>query len=174
MPAPTFAPGVLTSTDLDALAQYVDDVRTGILARGRRSSGSSTTTTEVGVLRVDDVPIRANHLIKVWTSPIFVHSTVSTDVVAALVRYTTDGSTPTTSSTALGRVQIQIGNTSFPPAIVFQLFYVPASDQTFSALLTVSRITGSGTVDLVNTAGLDLDLCIEDCGIDTGDVGVDV
>lgn len=155
---------------------YASDVNNlgGILARGRRSSGSSTTTTEIGVLRIDDVPIIAGHLIKVWTSPIYVHSTVSTDVVAARVRYTTDGSTPTTSSTDLGRIQLMINNTSFPPAVPDQIFYVPTVNETLSLLLTVARITGSGTVDLVNTATIDLDLVIEDSGPDTGDSGVDV
>lgn len=175
MPAPRFSLGVVISTFLNALAQYVDDVRTGILAIGVRTTNSSTTTTtEIGVLRVDDVPITGGHRIEVKVNAIFLHSTTTTDVVRATIRYTTDGSTPTVSSTQLCAAQISVANNSFPATNIASGTYVPSSDQTLSVLLTVIRMTGGGNVQILATSTFPAELSIVDLGIDTGDVGVDL
>lgn len=174
MPAPTLPPGTLPSTTFNALAAYVDDTRTGIKAIGIRTSNSSTTTTEVGVLRIDDIPITGGHRYEIKTNSIIIHSTTANDVVRAAIRYTTDGSTPSTSSTQLCVAQDAIVNTSFPPSTVASGTYVPATDETLSVLLTVSRQTGAGNVQIIGSATLPTELTIVDLGIDTADVGVDV
>lgn len=174
MPAPQIQAGIITSTNFNALAEYIDAIRTGILAIGIRTTNSSTTTTEVGVLRLDDVPITGGHRYEIKTNSITLHSTVNADCVRASIRYTTDGSTPTTSSTALCDAQLTVNNTTFPTTSVASGTYVPASDQVLSALLTVSRMSGTGNASLLGSATFPLEITIVDLGVDSGDVGVDV
>lgn len=174
MPAPTIQNGIITETSFNALAQYVDDVRTGIVARGRRTTTSSGTTTEIAVLRIDDIPIIGGRTYKISTSCMSMQATVNNDIVSANIRYTTDGSTPTTSSTALGGLGVSIPNAAVGIAHPFIGYYYPASDQTFSVLLSVARASGTGSASIGASATQPIDLIIEDMGIDTGDVGVDL
>lgn len=174
MAAPRISPGVVTTTAVNALAQYIDDVRTGIVARGRRVTNSSTTTTEVGVLRIDDIPITGGRTYKISTSCISINTTVNGDIVSANVRYTTDGSTPTTSSAAIGGLGQYIPSAAIGLAHPFIGYYFPTADETFSVLLSVARASGTGSVSLAASAGQPIDLIVEDMGIDTGDVGVDL
>lgn len=174
MPAPTAQSGVATTTDHNALASYVDDTRTGVIARGERTTSSSTTTSEVAVLRLDDVVVKAGHLITVWTSDLALTSTVANDVVAARLRYTTDGSAATTSSTILGE------GAALQPATIAQrlpviIKYVPPTDQSLSILLSVARIGGTGNASLAIATNVPtIDLIVSDHGIDPGDTGVDL
>lgn len=176
MPAPTVQPGVATSTAINALAGYVDATRTGILARGRRTTSSSTTTTTVGVLRIDDVPIAGGYLVMLSTSPLGTVSSVANDAVRAELRYTTDGSTPTTSSPLVpGATYQEISSASGIKQGPIIGFYTPTSDETLSVLLTVTRVGGTGNVSIyADGANVTMDVWIESRGIDTGDVGVDI
>lgn len=143
-------------------------------AVGIRNSNSSTTTTEIGVLRIDDIPILSGHRYKIETNSITLHSSVANDVVRATIRYTTDASTPTTSSTQLCDAQLSAVNTTFPATSIASGSYVPGSNQTLSVLLTVSRQTGTGNAQLLGSATFPIELYINDLGPDSGDVGVDV
>jgi hypothetical protein len=165
---------MIVSTFLNALAQYMDDIRTGVIARGRRLTTSSTTTTEIGVLRIDDIPITGGRGYKISTSCISMQTTVANDIVIANVRYTTDGSTPTTASTALGGVGVVVTNPAFGMAHPFIGYYYPTADETLSVLLTVTRASGTGNVSLGASATQPIDLFVEDAGVDSGDVGVDI
>lgn len=174
MPAPTIENGIITVSFLNALAEYINAIRTGIIARGRRVTTSSTTTTVVGVLRLDGIPIIGGRTYKISTSCISMQSSVANDIVTSNIRYTTDGSTPTTSSAALGGVSATVTNTSFGIAVPFIGYYYPTSNETLSVLLTVGRTAGTGNVSLGGSAVQPIDLFVEDAGYDTGDVGVDI
>lgn len=176
MPAPRVQTGVATSTDHNALAQYVDDSRTGILARGRRTTSSSSTTTEVGVLRLDDIPIWGGFLYHIFTSIIPINSTVTGDTMFARIRYTTDGSTPTTSSTILPGAEMQCreNDSSWHETKIIVTHYTPVVDETLSLLLTVGRLNGTGSVQSVGSAVTVVDLRVDSNGVDPGDIGVDI
>lgn len=176
MPAPTVQTGVATSTDHNNLAQYVDDVRTGILARGRRTTTSTTTTTIVGVLRLDDVPLIGGHVHKIWSSGLAMATTVSGDSIRVDIRYTTDGSTPTTGSAVLpgSAIQGKVNASTIVESAVILTTYTPTSDETFSGLLCVSRVGGTGSVSIFGDTSFSIDVVVEDYGIDSGDVGVDI
>lgn len=174
MPAPTMQSGVFSTTTFNALGTYVDDVRVGIVARGRRTTTSSSTTTEVAVLRIDDIPVLAGRTYKISTSCMSIGSTVNGDIALANIRYTTDGSTPTTSSTALGGLGVQVPSAAIGMAHPFIGYFFPSSDQIFSVLLSVARASGTGSVSIGAVATQVIDLIVEDMGFDTGDVGVDL
>jgi len=143
-------------------------------AIGIRTSNSSTTTTEVGVLRIDDIVTTAGHRYEIKVNAIALHSTVNGDVVRANIRYTTDGSTPTTASTALTDAQLTVNNTTFPTTNIASGSLVATLGQVLSVLLSVQRISGSGNAQILGSATFPIELYINDLGPDSGDVGVDI
>lgn len=143
-----------------------------MVARGNRTSSSTTTTTEVGVIRAS-IAVKSGQVYLIKTSPLKLNSTVSADFVFARLRYTIDGSTPSTASTVLATV---VGPTGTGQSVIpFVAKYVPSSDVTLNALLTVGRWSGTGTVGLVvDSVVPDIDLMIHAAGTDPTDTGVDV
>lgn len=167
MPVVTFASGQrLPAARLNALPK-------GVVMRAQRTTSSSTTTTEVGVLRLDGVPIVAGRSYRIWTSPLAVHSSAANDVVRARLRVSTSG-TATTSSTQLAITQDIVPNTAHPPAPSISSRYDPTSSGTLSVLLTVGRQTGTGNVDILSGSGLEIELVVEDVGLAVSDTGVDI
>ena len=146
----------------------------GIRARGNRTTSSTTTTTEVGVLRLDDIPTYAGRTYKIWTTPLALDTTVANDVAAASVRYTTDGSTPTTSSTQLASSQSALTNATSANTAPISVDYSPSADGLLSVLLTVSRVSGTGNISILATSTVPINLVVEDIGMDPGDSGTDI
>jgi hypothetical protein len=144
----------------------------GTLPRGNRITNSSTTTTEVGVERVDSIPIVAGRLYRICTSPLVLSSTAN-DIVRAIIRISTSGSA-TTSSTVLDFVQQPVTNTSFPGSVPLQTLYTAPSTATLSVLLSVSRQSGTGNASILGASTFKIDLWVEDIGVDQGDTGVDI
>jgi hypothetical protein len=141
----------------------------GILARGRRGADNTGITTEEGVLRLDDIPILAGRLYRIVGKGSV--NAVTTRVIANL-RYTTDGSTPTTGSTLLEEhVFNAVAVTSTGGSWRVEGYYVPGSNQTLSVLLSVSA---GSAVTVFGTNEERCELFIEDCGADPGDTGADV
>lgn len=144
-----------------------DDVRK-LIARARRESDSSTTTTEIGVLRIDGIAVKSGRHYRISAST-NVNSSVSTDVITVRLRATTDGTTATTSSTQLEQAT-QVAARSCP--IMAEL--TPGADQTVSLLLTVGRTSGTGNVKIEGNAIYPICVWVDDMGPDTGDVGVEL
>jgi len=151
----------------------IDDPRGSVIRRGRRETSSSATTSEVGVLRVDGIPLQNGRIYTLVTNNLFFASTVALDVIVGRLRFNAAG-TATTASTIIGE-----GGNHQPSAIaygsVLWLPFIPATTANYSILLSVARIGGSGSVSIGVTANHPtIDLLIFDGWVDPGDVGVDV
>lgn len=159
--------------DVDAgLLTQLNKVGKGIVAWGNRTTNSSTTTTEVGVLRIDNIPIVNGRAYRIWTSPMQVYSNITNDVVDAKIRTNTAGAATTGSAqlgASLGNVQTSTG-TSFPEARTGQWIYNSATTGSLSILLSVARRTGSGNAQILGG----MDLVVEDIGLVQPDTGVDI
>lgn len=138
-----------------------------LVARGSRGTNSSTTTTtEIGVLRIDSAPLKAGRAYEIVTSTLLLGSTVGTDEIWSRLRVSTTG-TAEISSTELAFAKAQNGSGS----VVLRGTRYPASDETLSVLLSVIRNSGSGNVSIfAGTNGMTVE--IYDMGTDTGNVGV--
>lgn len=137
---------------------------------GRRTSSSSTTTTSlIGVERLDDFPVYSGRFYIV-AAHIHTTSSTSTDNIRVDLRYTADGSTPTTSSSVMVGGQLY----TTPAQKTMFVPYVPASDQTLSVLLCVVRDSGVGNVSLYGDATRVTDLMILDFDVSPGDTGTDI
>lgn len=152
--------------------QYNIDIKK-LVARARRETTSTTTTTEIAVMRLDSVPVKAGRHYRICTSPLHLLSTVNTDAITARIRYTTDGSTPTTSSTQMGQLTVTRSQAVSDSASMI-LEHTPASDQELSLLLTVGRTIGTGNVSMEGGATFPIILWVDDMGPDTGNVGINL
>lgn len=144
-------------------------VSRGIVAWGNRPTASPTTVAEIGVLRIDNVALLANRAYRISTSPVFLLSTVTNDIVASAIRASTAG-VATTASAQVG-IALQLKADSFqPPSGTIAEIYRTTTAVTASFLLTVTRSNGSGNV---NTFGA-IDMWIEDMGPTVANSGVSI
>lgn len=146
--------------------------------RGRRiiTSTGVTSTTDIGVLRLDDLAVTSGVLYVVMTCPLALDSSVANDEIGARIRYTTDGSTPTVASPILPGSQVAYRqvDVNVPEHKIICTTYTPAGNETLSLLLCVRRIAGTGTGNLF-ADGTDLiQLLVFTLGSDPGDSGVDI
>lgn len=143
--------------------------------RYRRGTASTATgTSDVGVIRIDSIPIRGLHqyIIKVMCHP---DSTTSTDGVRIQVRYRDDGGSATTANSLLpdATMFVKLGD-----ALYFEAYYSTVTDLTLSLLLCVARASGAGNSSLfADSAGAgnrSTTLAIVAAGYDPGSVGTAV
>lgn len=152
----------------------------GLIARGRRSTSSTTTTTIVGVERLDDYAVVGGRSYNIRVTGLFCLSTVAGDRILVEVRFTTDGSTPTTASPVLAGGQLyQVaaavsGSAANGDGGQIDFEYEPGGSATLSLLVTVSRNSGTGSVSTFSDPTHVLELKIYDSGIGAGDVGTDI
>jgi hypothetical protein len=145
-----------------------------VATRGERTTGSSTTTSTVGVLRLDDIPLAAGRVYKICTSALNLDTSVDADVVRAEMRYTTDGSTPTTASTAMMLGAMKLAAAAAAQPVVLQRTYSPASAETLSLLMCVNRVSGTGSVSILGDPTFPIQMWVEDGGLDPGDVATEI
>jgi hypothetical protein len=147
----------------------------GVIARGQRITNSSTTsgTTELGVLRVDNIPVYAGRLYRISTGPIIIDGSVANDAVRAVLRGDTTG-VATTASPQMAIAQMVVPNISLPETLEIDVPYAPAADGTLSVLLSIVRQTGTGVFQALGAATIPINLVVSGEGIDPGDTGVDL
>lgn len=175
MAAPRLSAGLITTTFVNSVSQYIDEIRTGVIARGKRSSTSTLASAAQGVLRIDGVPIIGGRMYRIYSATWTVLSTVANDRATVGLTYTTDGSAAGTGSSILRRWNSPaIASTSDGLSGDVAAVYVPSVDETLSVLLYHQRLAGTGNINMVGTPGFEVELYVEDCGVDTGDVGVDI
>lgn len=167
---------VLAGQAVTAAQWNLDTLGGTVIARHRRTSNSSTasSSTPVGILRLDDIPITAGRSYWVVTSSLVIHSSTANDVVRVGAYYTTDGSTPTGASTLLGIVQETVDATANPPAQPLSVMYFPTVDEIFSVFLGVARQAGAGNADVLGSTTFPIDLYIIDMGEDPGATGTNL
>lgn len=170
---PTWTVARLRASQLTTVNEAIEEARPvgEVVARHRRTTTSSTTTSEVGVARLDNVPLTGGWLYRIYTSDLYLVSTTSSDVVAALLHINASG-TATTSSTVLAQARVTSG-ASGEAAIVSGL-YAPASDESLSVLLSVARESGGGNASISAGATFPIDLIVQCVGIDPGSSGTNI
>lgn len=155
-------------------ADELNTITEKIIARGRRTTTSTGTTTIVGVLRLDDVPVLAGYTYRVYTSNLRLTGGTN-DGVEVTLRYSTDGSTPTTASTAMATAGVQITNTAVYEDAMLSVSYTPSTDQVLSVLLCVARVSGSaGNAAIGGATTFPIELFIENGGLDVGNTGTSI
>ena len=172
-PAAGDAPGErMSGATIDAILDEIE--ARGVLAYANRQTNSTGTTTIVGVVRLDDFQLRAGRAYEIKTSALRLTSGAN-DGVTVTIRATTDGSTPSTSSTAIATGSAQTTSASVFESVTLARLYCPSSDQLFSALLCVARTTGAaGSSSIGGDATYPIEMWIVDVGEAVSDTGTDI
>jgi hypothetical protein len=144
----------------------------GIIARGNRTTSSSSTTSEAGVLRLDAVPFTAGKVYRLWTPPMIFQSTVANDLINAHIRINTSGTATTGSAQLTGLVDTANSASGPQRTKGMTALWAPATTGVASILLSVSRDGGTGSVALNASSVYPIDLVIEDCGADPGNTAI--
>jgi len=149
---------------------------TGIIARHRRTTSSTGTTSEVGVVRLDGIPLKAGRRYRVSTNKLGFNSTVTGDTMVARLRMNTAGNATTSSGIMVGgEAQFEEVDSAWHGSDEVVAYYNPSSDVTASILLTAGRVSGTGTVTiLANGSETVIELIVEDLGDDPGSTGVNI
>jgi len=170
----TFPAGLeMTGDELDLAVEK-------LIARGRRTTPSTASTgSTVAVLRLDDIPIEGGYAYAIRCPGLGVRSTVAADLVQCLIRYTTDGSTPTTSSPILqGSIVLKAvpgGSTAVSLDLDVEYYPAPGGTEQLSLLLCVIRLGGTGSCSIfADGSGYVIDLRVYNMGPDVGDTGTDL
>lgn len=140
-----------------------------VLYWAQRTTTSTSTTTEQGVLRLDSMDLMAGRSYRIWTSPLNLLSSVTNDIVSAIFRANTAG-TATTSSTQIASVA-QKTDSSHPPAVCMDILYQTSSAVTVSLLLSVARLAGTGNASIFGSL---TEIYVADLGPSLTDTGVDI
>lgn len=162
------------------LAELLDPLVDEINARGlkgfaeRTSNSSGSTGTEVGVLRLDDIPLTTDRSYRIETSNLRLTGGANDNVTVRL-RATTDGSTPSISSTLIGEASADIDDVGTFEHAAIRVRRQPIGAETFSVLLTVIRAAGAaGTASLGGASTYPIQVSIVDEGPAVSDTGVDI
>lgn len=151
---------------------YNDDTRK-LVARASRVTNSSTTTTEIDVLRLDGLALKAGRVYNFRTGSLQPVSSVANDYIAVKLRYSSTGTASTAgASTVLMAAQARITGAGGNETVHADVMYAPAADETGSLVLTIARVSGTGNASISGGATLPIDLCVYDCGPDPGNTGV--
>lgn len=156
----------------NALKVAADAAPLGIIARGERATSSTTTTSIIGVLRLDNVPLTGGRGYQIWTSTLHADGTVANDVIRADLRITIDGSAAGTANARIVNAQMLQPSASAGEQLNCTGLYVPGADLTFSVLLCVARAVGTGSVGLVSAGDFPIQLTVEDIGVAPSNTGV--
>lgn len=140
----------------------------------RATNSTTTTTTEIGVLRVDSIPAISGIGYMVWSTPLAGDSTVTTDEIGMRARFDTTGAAATTASAIMPGTTLEYrqADANVSEERVFSTLYVPGANQTLSILLTVRRIAGTGNVSILGTANIPTAMFVTAAGTAPADTGV--
>ena len=148
-----------------------------VVARARRTTNGTSTTattqgTSQGVLRLDDIPLISGRLYRVFCRGGVFASAYGR--YSSSLQYTTDGSTPTNASASLQQAGGELANPGFVELYTMTVHYTPASNETFSVLLTYWRTNGTATLTHYGAADWPTEIVIEQLGVDPGATGTSI
>ena len=162
--------------DLDTRVSKLEQNAQSVVARTRRTTSTGTiTTTETGVLRIDNIPVKAGNIYQLNTGNINIDTSVANDVGDARIRIAYaagTGTLATTASAQIGHMRNTIDDISFSNTIPINTFYLATADGYVSIILTLQRMAGSGNLIIFCAGNEILDFVVQFGGADPGDTGV--
>jgi hypothetical protein len=179
-PIPLPAPGSISLENWGIpLTNAVNALQTAvnypILKRFRRTTTMSTTTTEVGVARMDDIPLLAGRIYRFMSSNMLLDSTVSGDEMFIRFRMNSAGLATTGSTQMPGaNSNYREADQAVPEERQLNTIYIPSVDENLSVLLTCGRIAGTGGISVLISTTSPVDMYVEFLGTDMGSSGTSI
>jgi hypothetical protein len=163
--------GQLLAQALETKIAAMDTARAA-LPRGivkwalRTTATAATAAADLGVLRLDDIPLLTGRQYRIWTPPLHMDSTATNDEIRARLRFSLVGAATIASAVLPGatvHVRQTDGNVSDDKSIATP--YTPAGNENMSLILCVGKIAGAGNVSLNNSdADHHIAVVVEDIG----------
>lgn len=148
------------------------DFRIGQVARAQRTTTTGTiTTTETGVLRIDNIPVFNGRAYRLSCSNINVDTSVANDIASVVIHYSTSG-TATTASSIMGTLRTTIDDATNSNILALTCYYYPSADATLSVLLSCVRTAGTGNIIVFCSGSQILDMVLMDEGVAPANTGV--
>ncbi|MFI6759356.1 hypothetical protein ACIBF5_09470 [Micromonospora sp. NPDC050417] len=164
-------------TDLTNLTNLTNSRPRGLVKWAQRTTPSPTTTAaDLGVLRLDNIPMVGGRQYRIWTSPLPLDSTVTNDEIRARIRISTAGAATIANNAVPGAtVHTRQTDANVSEDKAMSVTYRPTGDQTVSLLLCVGRIAGTGNVSLNNSDDEEtVQLVVEDIGLAQEQSGITI
>lgn len=134
------------------------------------SSSVSTSSAAVGVLRIDDMELKAGQDYEVITGILHPTSNINTDNARLEIRYSTTGLATTASAVLAGLQGFELfGNTT-----LLRAKFKVVADITVSMLLCIARDSGSGNVQMYADGTRRTEFEVMRCGPSKANSGVAV
>lgn len=181
----TFAPDVTLYRSGANILRTDDDfqisgqsVSRGVLQRGNRiTPGTTTTTAMQGFHQSGGMNLTLGRLYEINFGTVNPQSTVATDAVDIQVRFTTNNTTPTTSSPVMPGSEFfcrpTAANSSETNTLKFT--YTPTgANEVLFMLLCYNRIAGTGNVNMFASASSRYEQFVKDIGLDPGVTGFNI
>ena len=147
-----------------------------IIARGQRTTATAAiTTTETGVIRLDDVPVRNGYCYEITVDNINIDTSVANDIGIVRMRYVfaaSAGSTATTTSTQLNTWRNTIDDATNSNVLPWVNHYFATADGFLSILFSLQRQAGTGNLIWFCSATDVCNVVVKDIGSDPGNTGV--
>jgi len=161
--------------DLDAIESDLSSIlgNGSVVARGDRQTNSTAASAEQSVLRLDNVPLVNGRVYWIGTNPLVTDVTVNNDAPRVFIRINTAG-TATTASTNIALNQSRTADQTIGELLSVGLMYTPGATVTASILLSHSRASGTGNVQILGSSTIPIQMWVVDLGDDPGDTGVDL
>lgn len=178
-PIPPVGFGEAVKNAINDLHTRVAALETGaqaVIARARRTTATGAiTTTETGVIRIDNIPVQAGKIYRIGTSNVNMDGSVANDTAACRFRVAFSASLGTVATTAspqianIRQTMDDITNSNIFPS---QCFYLATADGYISILMSAVRTSGTGNL-IIFCSGVDiLDFVVEYGGTAPADTGV--
>jgi hypothetical protein len=160
-------------TDLDARVSALEGTAPGLVAIHTRTSTSATvaSATELGVIRMDNIPVRAGYSYEVVMNRVAMTPSVVNLVGFARIRVN-QGATATTSSNPIGFLRMaQATSASQTNTGAMIGVFNATADSTLSVLVTIALAFGTGTIQLHSSAAEPSTLHVKLIGPSVNDYG---
>jgi hypothetical protein len=143
----------ITVNGIDLETQYLDPLPLGIIAYDISTSGTHTANISTPETKLFEfsAPMRNGRLYKIVFAG-HLQASVASDVFDFTLRYTTDGTTPTTASSLMRTWRVTMPAASPSTAFWLEKIYSPAADYGVVRLaISLVRAAGTGNAFIFNT-----------------------
>lgn len=159
---------------VDLQTDVIDAMPKGLIVYAPATAGvnSASTASEQTVFQVNAGQMYGNRFYRITYSGNFVGASAAAgDIYLTQVRYTLDGSAPSTASTQMNKslLRTYVGSAAFPIPFYQSWLYTPAADyDSVRFAFTTARSAGTGTPVIKNDdATFGFWLAVEDMGLQT-------
>lgn len=160
--AGAWAAYTLSASDITTGTLPSGQLPASLVGRNERTTAHTTSGTIARTLSTTSSVV-SGRIYRVWAQ-FEIYPATAPATTQCELRYTTNNTEPTTTSTVLARSLTDHRVTGVPDSIHIDGLYVPGSSHTFRVALCVSRVVGSGNITVEAGATYPAQLVIEDLG----------